>query len=187
MKTSNERSITQLISEWQQGAEGAFTDLIERVYPSVHSMARQRMSGEGPGHTLQPTALVNEALIALQKSQPQVSDSAHLRAIIALTMRRVLVDHARAARRQKRGGDNVRVTFVEDQQIGESQDLVDLIALDDLLNELAEFEPVGADMLCCHLFGGMTYASIAAHHNLSESTVHERLKLCRAWLRTRGL
>jgi len=183
----NQQPITHLIDAWQTGDKDAFDSLINKIYPSVHEMARRKMRGEKPNHTLQATALAHEALLHLQRSEPNVSDSNHLQALIALAMRRVLVDHARASNRKKRGGSQLRVTFNEDQQFSEGQDLVDLLALDQLLTELSEFEPQGAEMLCCHLFGGMTYQRIATLHGVSESTVHQRLQLCRAWIRTRGL
>ena len=128
--------ITRLLREWRAGDDGSFERLVVVVYPELHAIAQRQLSREPDGHTLQPTALVHEAYLRLLDSEIAWEDRQHFFAVTARAMRRVLVDHARAKSRGKRGGDATFVTL-DDGLALSPQTGVDLVALDDALDRLA--------------------------------------------------
>ena len=155
--------------------------LTEVLYPELRRLARGAMHREGPQHTLQPTALVNEAYIRLAGSDLAVESRAHFLALAARLMRRILIDHARGGSRDKRGGGQPALTLTESVAVGEGPRL-EVLDLDRALAELAGFDPRRAHLLELQLFGGLTYPEMAETVGISEATVHRELRLARAWL-----
>lgn len=175
-------NVTQLIRTWRAGSPEARDELIELVYEELKRMAADRLRGERPGHTLSSTALVHEAYARLVSGTPDFSDRAHFFAVAATTMRRVLVDHARARNRAKRGGGRVPVTLVEGIVPGQSDAVDDLLTLDEALERLAERDPRKGRLVELHYFGGLTHAEMAEAVGISTATVDRDLRMARAWL-----
>jgi len=174
--------ITSLLADWRSGNQEALDRLTPLVYAELKRLAERMFRGEGAGHTLQPTALVNEAFEALVHMDVPWQDRTHFFALSARLMRRILVNHANARRAQKRGGADVRVTLDEKvAPISESGD-DDILALDEALEELAGLDPRCAQVVELHYFGGLTYHEIATALSLSVSTVHEALRTGKTWL-----
>lgn len=173
--------LTQLIHDWREGDAEAMDRVMRAMYPELKGLARSRMAGENPGHTLQPTALVNEAFLRLVAGSPiDFSDRAHFKAILATSMRRVLVDHARAKSAEKRGGNATVVTLVDESGLKLPQD--DLIELEEGLAKLGQIDERVEQTLTLHYFGGLTYDEIASVLSVSTATVHSDLKMGRGWL-----
>lgn len=173
--------VTGLIHDWRSGDTGALDRLIPLVYEELRALADRRLRGERAGHTLQPTALVHEAYARLVAAEIDFTDRAHFFAMIATTMRRVLVDHARARGRAKRGGGVVALTL--DEQIALVDDRPEeLLALDEALERLGTVDSRKAKVIELHYFGGLTYAEIGAALDVSDVTVFRDLRLAKAWL-----
>jgi RNA polymerase sigma factor (TIGR02999 family) len=176
--------ITELLRQWRAGDQPAF----DRLMPLIQNELRQRAQGllrrERQGHTLQPTALVNEAYLRLVGGEVKVdwADRAHFFAVAARVMRQILVDHARAQSRQKRGGEAIRVTLDEAHRSEPGPDL-DILALNDALTNLAKLSERKAHLIELSFFGGLTYPELAETTGVSEATVHRELRLAKAWLR----
>ena len=181
MSENQQHRITQLLLDWRGGDAAALEALTRQVYDDLHRIAQRQLRGERPGHTLQPTALVNEAYARLLAGEVSPQNRAHLLAVAARTMRRILIDHARATRRQKRGGDAVKVTLSENL-VAPQSDAVDIIAVDDALTSLHDRDAQKSDIFELHFFGGLTRAEIAAALSLSPSKVHRELTFAKAWL-----
>ena len=167
--------------------ERVSTHLMEALYAELRSMAEGLMQRERGAHTLQPTALVHEAFLRLVDLE-QAGESGHLNFldVAAVTMRRVLVDYARAARADKRGGGQSRrrVTLRGVMEDGPEEE-VDLAALDSALLELEKFDGRHAKVVELRFFGGMSGEQIAEHLGVSRSTVVRDLAFSRAWLQRR--
>jgi len=181
-KLEEQQGITALLADWRSGNESALERLTPLVYDELKKVAERLFRSEPAGHTLQPTALVNEAFEALVRVEVPWQDRAHFLALSARLMRRILVNHANARRAQKRGGGDLRVTLSETvvPRVGEPDD--DILALDSALIELAAHNERRARVVELHYFGGLTYPEIAAALGISESTVHEDLRSAREWL-----
>jgi RNA polymerase sigma-70 factor (ECF subfamily) len=166
----------------------SMAELMERVYAELHALARRAMSGERRAHTLQPTALVHEAFLRLVDSRNASAQGrlGFLRAA-AVTMRRVLVDHARARGTDKRGGDWARVTLqgLDVEDASEITEEIDLIQLDAVLQQLESLDPRQARMVELRFFGGLTGREIAEVTGVSRQTVVRELTMARAWMRHR--
>lgn len=175
--------ITQLLSRWRSGDAAALNELLPLVYDELARVARREFRGQVPGHTLQPTAVVNEALLRLVDNQINWNDRRHFMAVMTTTIRRVLVDHARGRRRDKRGGGSIRVTLSADTPAAEPA--VDLLDLDEALTALQAHDDRKARIIELHYFGGFKYDELAAYLGLSEATVHRELRFSRAWLKDR--
>jgi RNA polymerase sigma factor (TIGR02999 family) len=174
-------SITQLLTEWHSGDQDALQRLTPLVYAELRRLAQRLFRSESAGHTLQPTALVNEAFEGLVRMDVSWQNREHFFALSARLMRRILVNHANARRAAKRGGGELRVTLNENvATLVESDDNV--LALNDSLNELATLDQRRAQVIEMHYFGGLTYTEIATALGLSPSTVHEDLRSARSWL-----
>ncbi|MFK8053862.1 MAG: ECF-type sigma factor [Woeseiaceae bacterium] len=178
---SEQPSVTRLLSDWRDGSEAAFETLSRVVYDELRRIARRLMASENAGHTLQPTALVNEAYLELLDASDNVQDRQHFFALAARVMRRTLVDHARGKRRIKRGGDQIAVTLKT--AFGSEQDLSDVLELDDALNRLTEHDPKLAQAVELIYFGGLTYEQAADELDLSRTALVEDLKFAKTWLR----
>jgi RNA polymerase sigma factor (TIGR02999 family) len=152
------------------------------VYDELRGLAERLLRNERPGHTLQPTALVHEAYLRLiDQTRVRWQGRAHFFALASCTIRRILVDHARGARRVKRGGGRLRLSLNEDLVPTEDGQL-DLIALDDALSTLAADHPDQARIVEMRFFGGLTIAETATVLGVSASTVEREWRFARAWL-----
>lgn len=181
MPEQKDEPITGLLAEWRSGNKEALDRLTPLVYAELKRLAERMFRGEAAGHTLQPTALVNEAFESLVHMDVPWQDRTHFFALSARLMRRILVNHANARRAQKRGGGELRVTLdekVEPATAGED----DILVVDAALEELAGIDQRRAHVIELHYFGGLTYPEIATALDLSASTVHEDLRAAKTWL-----
>ena len=182
MESSSEQ-ITQLLQSWNEGDQGAIEKLVPLVYGELHRLAQRYMSDERPGHTLQTTALVNEAYLRLVDSAHADWESrTHFFAVCAQVMRRVLVDWARSRQALKRGGD-VCVLDLDEALATTKQPGTDLVALDDALNALAAVDPRKARVVELRFFGGLNVKESADVLKVSQETVLRDWKLAKSWLR----
>jgi RNA polymerase sigma factor (TIGR02999 family) len=174
--------VTRLLANWRNGDQAAFDQLMPLVYDELHRMARRYMARENPGHSLQPTALINEAYLRLIGQQDkQWQNRAHFLAVAAQAMRHILVDRARSHQADKRGGEARFVSLNE--AVGVSEDRVaELIALDDALNELARIDPRKSRVVELRFFGGLSADETAKALNVSLPTVKRDWIFARAWL-----
>lgn len=173
--------LTQLLLRWRSGDEAAL-DQLPLVYGELHRLARQCLRGERAGHTLQTTALVNEAYLRLiRSSQVQWQDRAHVFAVAAQLMRRVLVDEARTRNYKKRGGEMIRVSLDEAMMISSERD-AELMALDEALNRLAQFAPRKCQVVELRFFGGLGIEETAAVLNISPDIVKREWRTAKLWL-----
>jgi RNA polymerase sigma-70 factor, ECF subfamily len=171
-----------LLLKWGQGDEAALERLIPLVHQELHRIALCCMAGEGAGHSLQATALVNEAFVRLVDGKAVAwHDRAHFLAVSARVMRRILVDHARARRSLKRGGLDARVTFDEALVVTE-EPRQDFVALDDALEGLAQFDKRKSRVVEMRFFGGLSVEETASVLKVSPDTVMRDWRLAKAWL-----
>ncbi|HEV8038279.1 MAG TPA: ECF-type sigma factor [Bryobacteraceae bacterium] len=178
--------ITLLLYRWREGDERALHELMPLVYSELRRIAQRVMRKQRPGQTLEPTALVNEAYLKLFDSgEPQFADRAHFLAVMARTMRQVLIDYARASAAAKRGGQERRVTWDTAIQIGSgaSPPQLRLLELDRAMEALSEENKTLAEIVEMHYFGGMTAEEIAVAIHRSAHSIRHELRLARAWLR----
>jgi RNA polymerase sigma-70 factor, ECF subfamily len=174
--------VTGLLLAWGRGDQAAFDQLVPLVHAELHRIARRCMAGERAGHSLQATALVNEAYVRLIDAQRvRWQDRAHFLAMAARMMRRVLVDVARAKGYQKRGGGAVRVTF-DELALAPAEPGHDLVALDDALQALAQVDERKSKVIELRFFGGLSVEETAEVLGVSVDTVMRDWKLARAWL-----
>ncbi|HXH50357.1 MAG TPA: sigma-70 family RNA polymerase sigma factor [Terriglobia bacterium] len=178
--SSNE--VTLLLQAWGGGDAQALERLTPLVYQELHRIARGYMARERPDHTLQTTALINEAYIRLiDVRRVNWQDRAHFYAVCARAMRRILVDHARSRGYQKRGGGNIRVQLDEASGIAWSLDS-NLLELDEALNRLSALDPRKGRVIEMRFFGGLSVDETAEALRISPETVMRDWKLARAWL-----
>jgi RNA polymerase sigma factor (TIGR02999 family) len=171
-----------MLLAWRGGDEGALSRLIPAIERELHRIARHCMAGERVGHSLQATALVNEAYIRLiDVRQMDWQNRAHFLAMAARLMRRILVDSARAKRYQKRGGGDVRITFDEGLAVAGNAS-PDLVALDDALRALAKMDERRSQIIELRFFGGLTVEETAVVLKVSPDTVMRDSRLAKAWL-----
>lgn len=173
--------ITALLHDWQNGDEAALEKTLPFLHAELRRLARQHMRRERAGHTLQATALVNEAYLRLVDVDLDFEDRAHFLALASKVMRRFLVDHARAGQRQKRGSGQKPLPLDESVFLTEADDL-DLVDLDTALNKLAEFDARLASSVELVYFGGLTTTEAAAALGISRVTLNKDMQLARAWL-----
>ncbi len=179
---NTEESITQLLRRASAGDREAEHNLIERVYPDLHDMAKRHFRWENPVHTLQPTALVNEVYMKLMGDSADWKNRAHFFAVASRAMRQVLIDHARRAGSGKRGGGVPNIPLDEHIPANEHQ-CVDLLILDEALNSLEKINPRLVKVVVYRCFGDMTEAEIAEALGVSTRTVKRDWEFARAWLR----
>jgi RNA polymerase sigma factor (TIGR02999 family) len=174
--------VTGLLLAWRGGDEAALSRLIPLVERELHRIARRCMAGERKGHSLQATALVNEAYLRLIDVQHvDWQNRAHFLAMAARLMRRILVDSARAKQYQKRGGGGVNVTF-DEGALPAPETPMDLVALDDALNVLAQMDERRSRVIELRFFGGLTVEETATVLKVSPDTVMRDSRLAKAWL-----
>lgn len=174
--------VTELLNRWGEGKQDVLDQLMPLVYAELRKLARSYVRNERPNHTLNATALVNEAYIRLagQKSH-QWQNRSHFFGIAAQLMRRVLVDHARRKRSDKRGGGEVAIEF--DENKGISARPSELIALDDALKAFAQLDERGARIVELRQFGGLTNEEVADVLHISPATVKREWSAAKAWLK----
>jgi RNA polymerase sigma factor (TIGR02999 family) len=177
-----DHDITQLLLAWSEGADDALGKLAPLVEAELQRLARHYLRGERPGHTLQPTALVNEAYLRLLDwRKVSWQNRAHFMGIAANMMRRILVDHARRHRFQKRGGNVVKVSLDAGQSRSLERD-PDLVALDEALTRLAELDYRKSQVVELRFFGGLSVEEVAEFLKISSRTVKREWSLAQAWL-----
>jgi RNA polymerase sigma factor (TIGR02999 family) len=172
-----------LFARLQQGEPGAVNDVMSVLYTELHRLAARHMRREARQHTLQPTALLNEAYLRLLQGPDVVNDRQHFFALAAQAMRRVLVDHARQKRSHKRGGSFERVTL--EVVPGEQAHNIDVLALDEALTALARLDERASRVVELRFFGGHTDKEVCEILGESLATVRRDWVFARSWLRTR--
>ncbi len=184
MHAPSTQDVTQLLLAWGNGEQAAFDQLMPLVYEELRKQAKRYMRQQRPGHTLQTTALVNEAYLQLIRSdQVRWQNRAHFFAISAQLMRRILVDSARARLNLKRGGAAHRITLDDTLQLAAERG-ADLVALDDALNTLAGLNERQSKIVELRYFGGLSEEEVAEVLQISERTVRRDWRVARAWLQT---
>jgi RNA polymerase sigma factor (TIGR02999 family) len=173
---------TDLLLAWSSGDTTALEKLMPLVYQELRGLALRYMRHERPGHTLQATALVNEAYLRLvDVNRIQWQNRSHFLAVAAQTMRRILVEFARQRHRQKRGGDAVHLTLDDAPDVVQEKG-VDLVALSDALSALATFDPRMSQVVELRFFGGLTVDETADVLKVSPETVMRDWKTAKVWL-----
>lgn len=176
------QEVTQLLGQWRNGDTSALEKLFPLVQPELQRLARHYMSREQPGHTLQATALLDDAYLRLaEKSRPQWQNRGHFFAVAAQLMRRIMVDHARARNAAKRGGGVIRVGLHECAPAAETR-ADELLALDEALEKLAAFDQRKADVVEMRYFGGLNMDEIAGVLGIHVNTAARDWTVARAWL-----
>lgn len=174
--------VTELIGTLPEGKNGSVSILFSMVYNELRAIARNQMRGESAGHTLQPTALVNEAFLKLtQSKQLEFQDRHHFFLVASRAMQRILVDQARARKRVKRGGNAARVPLSE-SHVSTNENDTNLLDLEQSLIELESHFPVPAELVRLHIFAGLTLEQCAQVMSTSKSTVERKWRFARAWL-----
>jgi len=173
--------VSELLRAWSGGDQGALEKLTPVVYGELHRLARRYMKREKPGHSLQTTALVNEAYLRLvDYKRMQWQDRAHFFAVSAQVMRRILVEHARR-HNQRRGGDVPHVSLDQAAVVGGGRS-ADLVALDDAMNTLARMDPRKVQVVEMRFFGGLSVEETAEVLQISPVTVMRDWSTAKAWL-----
>lgn len=177
-----QQEVTQLLGDWTGGDERALEKLIPLVQPELHRLAHHYMSRERPGHTLQTTAIINEAYLRLvDNTKPLFQSRTHFVAATAQLMRRIMVDHARERHSLKRGGGALKVTLDEGALVTETRS-EELLALDEALEKLAAQDPRKSQIVELRYFGGLTVEETAEFLKLSQRTVEREWNMAKAWL-----
>jgi RNA polymerase sigma factor (TIGR02999 family) len=173
--------VTRLLQQWSSGQEQALDLLLPQIQHELRKLAASYLRKERPDHTLQPTALVNEAFLKLVDQRAvKWQNRAHFFGIAAQAMRRILVDHARAHAAGKRGAD-VRKVPLDESIAGRAVD-VDLLALDEALTRLAAMDPQQSRIVELRFFGGLTMEETAEVMRISPATIGREWRLAKAWL-----
>ena len=181
MATPSPQQVTQLLLAWSAGDSAAQEKLMPLVYAELRQLAKRYMARERPEHTLQATALVNEAYLRLvDGKQVRWQNRAHFFAVSARLMRHILVDLARSRHYEKRGGEAQHVSLEDALLVSERKD--DLVALDEALKTLAGVDPRKSQVVELRYFGGLSVAETAAVLKVSPDTVLNDWKLAKVWL-----
>jgi RNA polymerase sigma-70 factor (ECF subfamily) len=171
-----------LLQAWSEGDQGALDRLTPIVYAELHSLASRYMKGERSGHSLQTTALVNEAYMRLvDYKRMQWQDRAHFFAVSAQVMRRILVEHARR-HNLKRGAGIQHVSLEEGAIVGDGNQDADFVVLDDAINALARLDPRKAEVVEMRFFGGLSVEETATVLKISAITVKREWRAAKLWL-----
>jgi RNA polymerase sigma factor (TIGR02999 family) len=177
------QEVSRLLAAWGDGDRGALDELIPLVYGELRRLAHLYTGRESPGNTLQTSALVNEAYLRLaDKTNPRWQNRAHFFAICARMMREILVDHARRRRSLKRGGGERQVTLNEAMIVSEER-AADVVALDEALKNLSQFDSRQSQIVELRFFGGLSIEEAAEVLEVSPGTVMRDWTLAKAWLR----
>lgn len=182
MQPDPSEEVTELLDAWSGGDRQALDRLVPLVLEDLRGLARAYLYRENPGHTLQPTALVNEAFLRLLgRRKVQLENRVQFFAVLAQAMRRILVDHARRKKAARHGSGTPPLPIEEAWDLPVRYD-VDLVALDEALTALARFAPRQAEAIQLSYFGGLTFDEIALALEVSPATVQRDLKTARVWL-----
>jgi len=182
MQTPSPNEITQLLRRWSQGDPTALDQLMPIVLRELRRLAGGYLRGERPNHTLQPTALINEAYLRLiSQDFPEWQSRTHFFGVAAQLMRQILVDHARSHAAAKRGQNAPRLSLEEAAEFSREQ-AGELVALDDALTSLARFDERKSRVVELRYFGGLTVEEIAAALAVSTATITREMRLAQAWL-----
>lgn len=180
---TTQSEVTQLLRAWSQGDQSVLDELYKLVYDELHRLAHRYMRRENPGHTLQTTALVNEAYLRLADVRDMNwQDRVHFFAVSANVMRRILIDEARARRAERRGGDNLIIAIDEALDSEKPEDL-DLIALDMALQGLAKINERQSKVVELRYFGGLSVEETAAVLGIGPDSVMRDWRFAKAWLK----
>ncbi|MCA1565408.1 MAG: sigma-70 family RNA polymerase sigma factor [Acidobacteria bacterium] len=182
MTTISKQEITGLLDDWSKGDRAALDKLTPLVYAELRRIARRQMSRERDGHTLQATALVNEAFIRISGQENfSWQNRAHFYAVCAQVMRHILIDHARAQQRDKRGGGAIHVSLDEAAVLAGGQE-TDFLALDEALRALEAFDPQKGRIVELRYFAGLGIEETAEVLHISPTTVRREWRRAKAWL-----
>lgn len=173
--------VTQLLQQWGSGDKQALDQLMPIVYDQLRKLASNCLRSERPDHTLRATALVHEAYLRLVDVDVAWQDRVHFYAVSARILRRILVDHAKARNRHKRGGEFEKTPLEEAILVGPESDR-GIVELDEALQRLAVQDRRKSELIELLFFGGLTYDEAAAALKISPATVHRELTLAKAWL-----
>lgn len=177
------QNVTDLLNAWGAGDKAAFDELVTVVYDELRRQASRYLRHESPGHSLQTTDLIHEAYLRLvDQKNPHWQNRAQFFGIAAQLMRRILVDHARARHRAKRGGGNIRISLDEEIAAGRSND-VEIINIDEALNRLAEIDIQQSKIVELRFFSGLNVDETAQVLGISPRTVKRSWRFAKAWLR----
>ena len=182
VRVSPEVPVTQLLRESRRGDQDATNRLIPVVYDHLHALASRYMRSERPDHTLSATALLNEAYLKLAGTDVEWQDRSHFFVIASRVMRQILVDHAKAHNRQKRGAGGRKVAL-EEIDLAATPSPAGIVELDEALTRFARQDERKARLMELLYFGGLTYEEAAQALEISEVTVHRDVKIAKAWLR----
>lgn len=183
--TMNQPEITQLIRLAGEGDQQAEGRLMESMYPQLRAIARRMMRSERPDHTLQPTALVNEAYLKMFGDAPAAAeDRIHFLAIAANQMRQILASHGRRHRAAKRGG-GLKVAFDEGVMAAGAPRIHDVAVVEELIERLEKVAPVAARITVLKFYGGMTDEEVAGAMGISHTHVRREWTFARDWMRAR--
>ncbi|MGH9851394.1 MAG: sigma-70 family RNA polymerase sigma factor [Blastocatellia bacterium] len=183
MPTPPPNEITQLLLHWSRGDQAALNQLMPIVYEELHKLAQSYLRQERPDHTLQPTALINEAYLRLVKQDfPEWQSRKHFYGVAAQLMRQILIDYARTRAADKRGGDGQKISLDEALMFTDEK-AAGLVALDDALVALAKFDERKVRIIELRYFGGLSLEETADALGLSVATIGHEMRLARAWLR----
>ena len=181
MVAPSPKEVTRLLVDWSKGDQAALDELIPLVYDELRRVARRYMRRESQGHTLQTSALVNEAYLRLiDQNSVQWQNRAHFFGVAAQLMRRILVDHARSRLRAKRGG-GVQMVSLTEQAVADKE-VAEVIALDNALKNLAEMDPRKSQIVEMKFFGGLTTEEVAEVLKVTSRTVEREWRKAKAWL-----
>ena len=179
----SDTDISSRLKRVREGDRGAAAELFPLVHAELHRLARKHMADQRASHTLQPTALVNEAYLKLvQNDRQDLADRPHFFRLAASAMRTVLVDHARTKQRQKRGGDRLQITFSERLYSVDAHE-PGLLDLDGSLNRLAKLDEQLAQIVELRFFGGLTSEQIGELLEISGKSVDRGWKVAKGWLK----
>jgi RNA polymerase sigma factor (TIGR02999 family) len=179
---SSPQEVTQLLIDWSNGDQAALDKLMPLVYDELRRMAKRYMSRQTPGHTLQTTALINEAFIKLVGQQEmQWQNRSHFFGVAAQAMRHILVDYARSRKYEKRGGGAQKVSLDEALMVSDER-AAEIVALDDALKELAKVDLRKCQVVEMRYFGGLSVEETAEALNVSPVTVMRDWSMAKAWL-----
>ncbi len=184
MPSASPKNVTQLLADWSHGEDAALRELTPLVYEELRRLAHHYMGGQRPDHTLQTTALVNEAYLRLaDQTSPNWQSRAHSFAVAARAMRQILVNYAKASQSQKRGGGALKVELDEAALISPEQ-TTEILDLNEALERLATLDSRKAQVVELKYFGGLNYEEIAEVLKISRVTVRRDWEFAKVWLYT---
>lgn len=185
-RSADPGEITRLLEEWGAGDRSAYERLFPIVYPQLRALAEREFRRESPGHTLQPTAIVHEAYVELLgQRDPRFESRRHFLAVAAFVMRRLLAEHARGRKAQKRGGGVADLPLEAAEQVGgvDAGAWEEIAAVDEALDRLRALDPRAADVVVLRYFGGLSHEEIGEALGVSIATVKRDWTVARSWLR----